>query len=380
MARSAVRTPGSLVSTEMMRPEAAASPFDVTDAPAFDPGLLVLGIETSCDETAASVVEGGLMVRSSIVSSQIDLHARFGGVVPEIAGRAHLERIVPVITEALAEAGLSPTGKSLDGGSNLGAVAVTVGPGLIGALLVGVAAAKSFAYATDLPFVGVNHLEGHLYASLLEEPDLDLPAVVLLVSGGHTLLVEMDAPGRYRVLGETLDDAAGEAFDKVARFLGLGYPGGPAIELAAESGDPAAVAFTRPMLAEGLEFSFSGLKSGTVRYVREHPEISSNDVAASFQACVVEVLVTKAVRAALECGAKSICLAGGVAANGPLRRAMELAASEVGLRTFLPSRKMCTDNAAMIAAAGFHRLGSDGPTSLAVGALPNLRFPGVRRR
>jgi len=341
--------------------------------------MLVLGIETSCDETAAAVVEGGLVVRSSIVSSQIDLHARFGGVVPEIAGRAHLERIVPVITEALFVAGLSPTGKALDGGQDLGAVAVTVGPGLIGALLVGVACAKSFAFATGLPFVGVNHLEGHLYASLIEDPDLELPAVVLLVSGGHTLLVEMRAPGEYRVLGETADDAAGEAFDKVARFLDLGYPGGPAIERASESGDAAAIAFTRPMIAEGLDFSFSGLKSATIRYVREHAEIASNDVAASFQACVVDVLVAKAIRAALECGAKSVCLAGGVAANGPLRAAMVAAGNEVGLRTFLPSRQMCTDNAAMIAAAGYHRLGSDGPTSLDAGALPNLRFPGLRR-
>lgn len=341
-------------------------------------GELVLGIETSCDETAASVVEGGRIVRSSVVSSQIDLHARFGGVVPEIAGRAHLERIVPVITEALGVAGLSPTGTSLDGGRDLDAVAVTVGPGLIGALLVGVAAAKSFAFATGLPLIGVNHLEGHLYASLLEDPDLALPAVVLLVSGGHTLLVEMRSPGDYSVLGETADDAAGEAFDKVARFLGLGYPGGPAIERAAKAGDPRAIPFTRPMIAEGLEFSFSGLKSGTVRYVREHPDVASADVAASFQACVIDVLVAKTIRAALERGAKSICLAGGVAANGPLRAAMADAAGREGFRIFLPSRQMCTDNAAMIAAAGFHRLRSDGPTPWSVGALPNLRFPGLR--
>jgi N6-L-threonylcarbamoyladenine synthase len=342
-------------------------------------GELVLGIETSCDETAASVVEGGTVVRSSVVSSQIDLHARFGGVVPEIAGRAHLERIVPVITEALHVAGLSATGASPDGGRGLDAVAVTVGPGLIGALLVGVAAAKSFAFATGLPLVAVNHLEGHLYAAMLEDPDLELPAVVLLVSGGHTLLVLMRSPGDYEVLGETADDAAGEAFDKVARFLGLGYPGGPAIERAAREGDPRAIAFTRPMIADGLEFSFSGLKSGTVRYVREHPEVASADVAASFQACVVDVLVAKAIRAATLFGAKSICLAGGVAANGPLRDGLSTAANREGFGVFLPSRQMCTDNAAMIAAAGFHRLRSDGAAPWSAGALPNLRFPGSQQ-
>lgn len=337
--------------------------------------LLVLGIETSCDETAASVVRAGKEVRSSIVASQIDLHARFGGVVPEIAGRAHLNAIVPVITAALFDAGLSAQGRALDGGRDLDAVAVTVGPGLIGALLVGVAAAKAFAYGRGLPLVAVNHLEGHLYASMLEDPGLQLPAVVLLVSGGHTLLIEMRAPGDYRVLGSTLDDAAGEAFDKVARFLDLGYPGGPAIEHAAMKGDPTAVAFTRPMLGGSLDFSFSGLKSATVRYVREHPSVRSDDVAASFQACVVDVLVEKALQAAKQCGARSICLAGGVAANGPLRAALMVAAETEGIATFLPSKAMCTDNAAMIAAAGYHRLLSDGPAPSSIGALPNLRFP-----
>ena len=337
--------------------------------------LLVLGIETSCDETAAAVVRGGREVRSSIVASQADLHARFGGVVPEIAGRAHLQAIVPVITAALLDAGLSEQGRGTDGGRDLDAVAVTVGPGLIGALLVGVAAAKAFAYGRDLPLVAVNHLEGHLYASMLEDPGLELPAVVLIVSGGHTLLIEMRAPGDYSVLGSTLDDAAGEAFDKVARFLDLGYPGGPAIERAATSGDATAVAFTRPMLGDSLDFSFSGLKSATVRYVREHPSVPSVDVAASFQACVVDVLVEKALRAAIARGARSICLAGGVAANGPLRSALGAAAGRKGIATFLPSKAMCTDNAAMIAAAGYHRLLSDGPAPTSIGALPNLHFP-----
>jgi N6-L-threonylcarbamoyladenine synthase len=336
--------------------------------------IVVLGIETSCDETAAAVVVSGREIRSSVVSSQIDLHARFGGVVPEIASRAHLEQIVPVITEALEQADLAPNGKSLTGGRDLDAIAVTIGPGLIGALLVGVSTAKAMAYGIGIPLIGVNHLEGHLYASMLEDPDLPLPAIVLLVSGGHTLLVEMLAPSDYVVLGATADDAAGEAFDKVARFLDLGYPGGPAIEAASRDGNPSAVAFTRPM-PEGLDFSFSGLKSATVRYVREHPDVRSVDVAASFQACVVDVLVAKAVRAATERGAKAICLAGGVAANGPLRAALQAAGKELGIRTYLPSTAMCTDNAAMIASAGYFRLLADGPSPASIGALPNLRFP-----
>ena len=336
--------------------------------------FVVLGIETSCDETAAAVVVSGSAIRSSVVSSQIDLHARFGGVVPEIASRAHLEQIVPVITEALDQADLLPNGKSRSGGRDLDAIAVTVGPGLIGALLVGVSAAKAMAYGIGIPLIGVNHLEGHLYASMLEDPDLELPAIVLLVSGGHTLLVEMRAPADYVVLGATVDDAAGEAFDKVARYLDLGYPGGPAIEAASRHGNAKAVAFTRPM-PDGLDFSFSGLKSAAVRYVREHPEVQSVDVAASFQACVVDVLVAKTLRAASEHKAKAICLAGGVAANGPLRAAIHAAGEELGIRTYLPSKAMCTDNAAMIASAGYFRLLADGPSPASIGALPNLRFP-----
>ena len=237
----------------------------------------VLGIETSCDETAASVVDGGTTIVSSVVSSQIDLHARFGGVVPELAGRAHLELLTPVVAEALDLAGSDVSGTGIDG------VAVTYGPGLIGSLLVGVAEAKALALAWDVPFVGVNHLEAHLFASLLEQPDLGWPLVVLLVSGGHTLLVEVSSPGRYRILGGTIDDAAGEAFDKVARFLGLGYPGGPAIDAIAGEGDPTAFAFPRALLAEGYDFSFSGLKTSVVNTVRKHPEAATADVAASFQ-------------------------------------------------------------------------------------------------
>src|SRR5580692_5493640 len=240
----------------------------------------VLGIETSCDETAAAVVDGGAVIASSVVSSQIDLHARYGGVVPELAGRAHVELLTPVVADALDAAGSDTSGAGID------AVAVTYGPGLIGSLLVGVAEAKALALAWDVPFVGVNHLEAHLFASLLEQPDLGWPLVVLLVSGGHTLLIEVTEPGRYRLLGGTIDDAAGEAFDKVARFLGLGYPGGPAIDRVAVGGDPAAIAFPRGMRDDGYDFSFSGLKTSVITYVRKHPEAAVADVAASFQEAV----------------------------------------------------------------------------------------------
>lgn len=332
----------------------------------------MLGIETSCDETAASIVEQGRLVRSSIVSSQIDLHARYGGVVPEIAGRAHLERIVPVIMEAVNAAGLDLGG--LRASKALRAVGATVGPGLIGSLLVGVSAAKSCALAWGVPFVGVNHLEGHLYASLLENPDLELPAVVLLVSGGHSLLVGLERPGRYTILGETVDDAAGEAFDKVARFLGLGYPGGPAIERIAMSGDPDAIVFPRPLLGVGLGLSFSGLKTAVIHFVRGHPQVKTPDVAASFQAAVVDVLVEKALAAARLIDARGLCLAGGVAANGPLREKAALACSKEGIALYVPSLAMCTDNAAMIGAAAWFLLERYGPSALSLDAQPNLRL------
>jgi N6-L-threonylcarbamoyladenine synthase len=328
--------------------------------------FLVLGIETSCDETAAAVVANGAAILSSVVSSQIDLHARFGGVVPEIASRAHVELLTPVVAEALIEAGVT---------SGVEAVAATVGPGLAGALLVGVSAAKALALVWDVPFIGVNHMEAHLYAALLEEPDLKPPLVALLVSGGHTMLVEMQDHGRYRLLGSTVDDAAGEAFDKVARFLGLGYPGGPAIQEAAASGNPEAIRFPRAMIDDGYQFSFSGLKTAVINHVRKHPEVTTPDVAASFQAAVVDVLVTKAVRAAEECGAEALCLGGGVAANGPLRERTAAECARRGLRAVLPSRAMCTDNAAMVAAAGWWQLQADGPTALDVGVQPNLALP-----
>lgn len=327
---------------------------------------LVLGIETSCDETAAALVLGGYDVVSSAVSTQVDLHAQFGGVVPEIAGRAHLDLLNPMIARAIVEAGVDE--------SRIDAVACTVGPGLIGALLVGVSAAKALALTWGVPFVGVNHMEAHLYAAFLEDPTLEFPLVVMLVSGGHTMLIEMQDHGQYRLLGQTIDDAAGEAFDKVARFLGLGYPGGPAIDREAEQGDPQAIAFPRAMYNDGLDFSFSGLKTAVMNHVRKNPDVSSADVAASFQAAVVDVLVHKARRAAEQVGARGLVLGGGVAANSLLREEFLSVCSNAGIRGFLPSRAMCTDNAAMIAAAGWHRLRSDGPTALDSGAYPNMRL------
>jgi N6-L-threonylcarbamoyladenine synthase len=331
-----------------------------------DESTLVLGIETSCDETAAALVMGGYDVVSSAVSTQIDLHAQFGGVVPEIASRAHLDLVNPMIAQAIVEAGVPDT--------RIDAVACTVGPGLVGALLVGVSAAKALALTWGVPFVGVNHMEAHLYAAFLEDPTLEFPLVVMLVSGGHTMLIEMQGHGQYRLLGQTIDDAAGEAFDKVARFLGLGYPGGPAIDREATLGDPSAINFPRAMLHEGLDFSFSGLKTSVMNYVRKNPDVGTADVAASFQTAVVDVLVTKARRAAEQVGAKGLVLGGGVAANSLLRERFLTVCADTGIRGFLPSRAMCTDNAAMIAAAGWHRLRSDGPTSLSMGALPNLRL------
>jgi len=258
---------------------------------------------------------------------------------------------------------------------DLTAIAATVGPGLIGSLLIGVSTAKSLALAWDKPFVAVNHLEAHLYASFLEDPDLELPVVVLLVSGGHTMLILMEGHGQYRLLGQTLDDAAGEAYDKVARYLGLGYPGGPIIDKMSVDGDPEHVRFPRAMVKDGYDFSFSGLKTSVVNYVRKNPDVSDVDIAASFQEAVVDVLLTKARRAVKEYDAKGLCLAGGVAANSLLRlRAMEYAEAD-GVNAFIPSRSMCTDNAAMIASAGWWRYHSDGAASLDHGANSSLRFP-----
>ena len=332
--------------------------------------MRILGIETSCDETAAAVVEDGRHVHSSVVSSQVDLHARFGGVVPEIASRAHVELITAVVAEAMVEAGVLEV-------SELDAVAACHGPGLAGALLVGVSAAKALALTADVPYVQVNHLEAHLYAAWLEEPDLEPPLAVLIVSGGHTMLVIMEGHGRYRVLGQTVDDAAGEAFDKVARFLGLGYPGGPAIDRLAVEGDPATIPFPRPMLDGGPDFSFSGLKTAVVNHVRRNPDAAVADVAASFQEAAVDVLVAKLVAGAAEVGAKTLVLGGGVAANSRLRTRVVEVAEVTGSRVFLPPLALCTDNGAMIAATAWWRLRADGPTPLDAGAQPNLRLPTV---
>jgi len=333
--------------------------------------MRILGIETSCDETAAAVVENGRNVCSSVVSSQVDLHARYGGVVPEIASRAHVELVNDVIAEALVEAGTTL--------HDVDAVAATHGPGLAGALLVGVSAAKAIALAIRCPYVGVNHHEAHMYAALVDDPGLEPPFVTLIVSGGHTLLIAMDDHGRYRVLGRTVDDAAGEAFDKVARFLGLGYPGGPAIDRLSSQGDPAAIAFPRPMLGDGHDFSFSGLKTAVVLYVRKHPDVDVADVAASFQAAVVDVLVAKLLGVVEEERARdprmtTVVIGGGVAANSALRARLRDENARGDLRVVLPSIGLCTDNAAMVASAAWWRLAADGPTSLASGAYPALRI------
>ncbi|MEY4251210.1 MAG: putative O-sialoglycoprotein endopeptidase [Actinomycetota bacterium] len=332
---------------------------------------VILALETSCDETAASVVMGGNDVLSSIVSSQIEIHARFGGVVPEVASRAHMEALIPVMQSAITEAGILP--------SRIDAVAATAGPGLIGALLVGVSAAKSLALVWDKPFIGVNHLEAHLYAGLLDDPTLQFPLVVLLVSGGHTMIIEMRGHGDYTVLGRTIDDAAGEAYDKVARYLDLGYPGGPVIDRIASQGNAEAIDFPRAMEHDGLNVSFSGLKTSVINYVKKNPDVANVDVAASFQAAVVDVLCTKTIRAAQQIGAKGIVLGGGVSANSLLRAQISERGAAAGFKVALPSRAMCTDNAAMIAAAAWHRLGADGPSSLACGAYPNLKLDAVPR-
>jgi N6-L-threonylcarbamoyladenine synthase len=332
---------------------------------------VVLAIETSCDETAAAVVMGGNDVLSSVVSSQIDIHARFGGVVPEVASRAHLEAIVPVVRQAMSDAGILP--------GRIDAVAATAGPGLIGALLVGVSAAKSLSLVWDVPFIGVNHLEAHLYAGLLDDPTLQFPLVVLLVSGGHTMIVEMRGHGDYTVLGRTIDDAAGEAYDKVARFLDVGYPGGPAIDALASQGDATLVEFPRAMMHDGLNMSFSGLKTSVMNYVRKNPDVANPNIAASFQEAVVDVLCAKTIKAAQQVGARGIVLGGGVSANSLLRSTMTTRGEQAGFTVALPSRAMCTDNAAMIASAAWYRLLSDGPMDLTCGAYPNLKLAQVPR-
>ncbi len=329
--------------------------------------MLVLAVESSCDETAAAIIEDGTTIRSSVVSSHVELHAPFGGVVPEIASRAHLERIQPVIDEALVDAGVL-----LDA---VDVFAATRGPGLVGALIVGVAAAKSLALVYDKPFVGVNHHEGHLFAARLQAPNLAPPFMTLIVSGGHTMIVATDDWGAYRVLGRTVDDAAGEAFDKVARHLGLGYPGGPIIDELAMTGDPKRVQLPRPMLNDGsYDFSFSGLKTAVIRYVAENPEVAMCDVAAGFQAAAVEVLTTKLLRAAHHESMDTVVIGGGVAANSGLRLQVELESEQRGLHCVVPARALCTDNAAMIGAAAAAQYARNGQDSLGLSVAPGLRL------
>ncbi len=351
--------------------------------------MIVLGVETSCDETAAAVVAGG-RVRSSVVASQVELHGPWGGVVPELASRRHLEAVLPVMRAAVAEAGLAGL-EAVEG------VAVTQGPGLVGALLVGLAVAKGFAYARGLPFVGVHHHEAHLYAIRLERPDVDFPFVGLLVSGGHTSLHLAEGLGRYRTLGRTRDDAAGEAFDKGAKLLGLGYPGGALIDRLAREGDPAAIRFPRARLGlpagqprgpheaplrgvgEPLDFSFSGLKTALRRWVERAgvPPAGSPalaDLVASFQEAIVDPLVEKALRATRETGVRRLVVAGGVAANSRLRARLEAACAAEGVALFIPSLPLCTDNAAMVAGLGEAYLEAGHRTPWSADARPEWRL------
>jgi len=314
--------------------------------------MLILGIESSCDETAAAVVEDGRRLRASVVASQVEVHRRYGGVVPELASRRHIEAILPVVAEALAAAQIKP--------ADVDAVAVTQGPGLVGALLVGFSFAKAYAYALGVPWVGINHLEGHIQSLFLEGAPPDYPFVVLLASGGHTAVYHVLGPTATTLMGQTRDDAAGEAYDKVAKLLGLGYPGGGVIDDLARQGDPERVPFKRPFLDKnGFDFSFSGIKSAVARYVQDHattlPELTAH-IAAGFQEAVVDVLCQKLMAAAQQLRCPRVALVGGVAANRALRARVTAAGRALGFEVFIPAPALCGDNAAMIAAAGFHAL------------------------
>lgn len=332
---------------------------------------IVLAIESSCDETAAAVVKNGRQVLSNAIASQIDIHKLYGGVVPEIASRKHIEKINQVIEEALTESG--QTLESMD------AVCVTYGPGLVGALLVGVGAAKAISYATGKPLVGVHHIEGHISANYIANPDLQPPFLCLVASGGHSHLVMVRDYGQYEILGKTRDDAAGEAFDKVARAIGLGYPGGPKIDKLAREGDPKAIEFPRASI-EGApyDFSFSGVKSAVLNYINacrmKGEEYSSADIAASFQKAVVDVLVNHTMLAAKDYKINKIAIAGGVACNSGLREGMQQACSENGYSFYMPSPVLCTDNAAMIGAAGYYEYRNGVRHGLDLNAVPGLKL------
>ncbi|MFN2452982.1 MAG: tRNA (adenosine(37)-N6)-threonylcarbamoyltransferase complex transferase subunit TsaD [Pyrinomonadaceae bacterium] len=339
--------------------------------------MLVLGIESSCDETAAAVVRDGREMLSSVISSQIEKHKAFGGVVPEIASREHLDKIVPVVEEAFARAGVAKP--EIDG------IAVTIGPGLVGSLLVGVAYAKAMAMALQLPLIGVNHIEGHIYSVAFENPPVEYPALALIVSGGHTNLFLVPQPGKYKVVARTRDDAAGEAFDKVAKMLGLGYPGGPVIERLAREGDPKSVRFAVPRMGDGRpDFSFSGLKTAVSKHVREtnllpveegaEASQAVKNLAASFQSVVVRSLIGTTERLALEYRPRTLIVAGGVACNNALREAARAAAERLDVPVYFPSPHLSTDNAAMIAAAGTVKLQAGERSGLDLNADVSLRL------
>ncbi|NWF94158.1 MAG: tRNA (adenosine(37)-N6)-threonylcarbamoyltransferase complex transferase subunit TsaD [Syntrophaceae bacterium] len=334
--------------------------------------MRILAIETSCDDTGAAVVLNGRKILSNIVSSQVSVHQRYGGVVPELASRRHIESIVPIVTEALERAKV--TLRDIDG------IAVTQGPGLVGSLLVGLSFAKSLSFVTGLPFVGINHIEAHLSAIFLEERSPKFPFIGLVVSGGHTSLFRVDGFGKFKRLGQTRDDAAGEAYDKVAKLLGLGYPGGPIIDELSRTGNPEAIRFPRPSLGKNsFDFSFSGLKTAVVNYVKAHPEPATGypedlirDIVSSFQEAVVEVLVRKTLQAAQHEKLKRVVLSGGVAANSRLRQKMEEEAAEQRLKVFIPSPSLCSDNAAMVAVAGYEYLKQGIRSPLSLNAFSNL--------
>ena len=333
--------------------------------------ITILAIESSCDETAAAVVVNGREVKSNVISSQIDLHTLYGGVVPEIASRKHIEKIDQVIAEAMEEAKVT--------WDDLDAIGVTYGPGLVGALLVGVAEAKAISYARKLPLIPVHHIEGHISANYIENKELEPPFLCLVVSGGHTHLVKVTDYGKYEILGRTRDDAAGEAFDKVARAIGLGYPGGPKIEKVAKEGNPQAIAFPRGKVGDGVyDFSFSGLKSAVLNYLNgckmKGETIVEADVAASFQKAVTDVLVGHAMDALDEYHMDKFAIAGGVASNGTIRQAMEEACREKGVKFYHPSPILCTDNAAMIGAAAYYDFLTGKRAGLDLNAIPNLKL------
>ena len=333
--------------------------------------IQILAIESSCDETAAAVVKNGREVLSNVISSQIALHTLYGGVVPEIASRKHIEKINQVIEAALFEAGVRL--------EDIDAVGVTYGPGLVGALLVGVAEAKAIAYAAQKPLVGVHHIEGHIAANYIEHRDLQPPFLCLVVSGGHTHLVRVKDYGVFEIIGRTRDDAAGEAFDKVARAIGLGYPGGPKIDRVSKEGNPEAIPFPRAHIEDAAyDFSFSGVKSAVLNYINgcrmKGESWNQADVAASFQKAVTDVLVDNAMRAVREYGADTLAIAGGVAANSALRRAMEEACAEASVRFCYPSPGLCTDNAAMIGCAAYYRYMAGERDDLTLDAIPNLEL------